>query len=620
MVLAAFVLFAACCQAADVGGATNAISARSVTNEHERYLLEAMKVMTSDALEGRGVGTEGLDRASRFLAAQFAQAGLRTNAWKESPYEEFEMRAGMTLGPADHNRLTLVGPAANGATQEQRTVLSLGKDFNPLALGGSGQFQAPLVFAGYGITAPELNYDDYAGLDVKGKAVLVVRKEPQQADPKSKFDGTRMTQHASFLRKVANAVAHGALAVVLINDHFSVASGTPPAEQDRLLGLTEAGGQSVAGKTPVFFATRAAVAPLVKAALGQDLTGWEKQVDAELVPHTTPLKNCRIEAEASLTNRQAKVRNVMGVLDGAGPLTNETLVVGAHYDHLGFITVGGTNRIFRGADDNASGTVTLLGVARLLAARPTPPARRIVFVAFTGEEAGLVGSARYVRETIFPLEKTVAMINLDMVGRLAGERLTVDGSGTAAAFDPLLDELGKKYGFQLTKHRAAGGGSDHASFNARRVPVLQLSTGLHPDYHQPSDDVSKINIQGMRRVAELVADAAWAIAANPQRPVYVTNQTSVAARSGRAYLGIQLDSTAGGQGVSVGGVSENSPAARAGLRTGDVIVKWGDQKLAGAEDLLAAVTKAKPGQQVQLTLTRQGKTITQTVTLGASPQ
>ena len=209
------------------------------------------------------------------------------------------------------------------------------------------------------------------------------------------------------------------------------------------------------------------------------------------------------------------MKNVVGVLAGEGPLADETIVVGAHYDHVGFGGPGSlapwTHEVHNGADDNASGTAALIEVAERLATSEKGPRRRVVFIAFTAEERGLIGSAYYCRNPRFALEKTVAMINMDMVGRLVDDKLIVYGTGTAAEFDHLMDTTAARLKFEITKHEGGFGPSDHASFYAQKIPVLHLFTGNHNDYHRPSDDVEKLNVPGMRRVVDFVADVLGSI-------------------------------------------------------------------------------------------------------------
>jgi hypothetical protein len=279
--------------------------------------------------------------------------------------------------------------------------------------------------------------------------------------------------------------------------------------------------------------------------------------------------------------------------------------------------------IHNGADDNASGTTALLEAARLLATSDRKPARRVVFAAFTGEERGLIGSARYCKEPPYPLEKTVAMLNMDMVGRLKDDKLTVQGCDTANQFKALVDELNESnYHFKLAHQSGGFGPSDHASFYGKKIPVIHFFTGLHGDYHRPSDDSEKINVSGLLRVAGLVSDMTSRIAALPERPTYrevkSTSHGGAASRGGtRPYFGSIPDYSGDQPGLALSGVSKDGPADKAGLKAGDVIVKLGDTKITNIDDFDAALRTYKAGDKVPVVVKRDGKDVTLTVTLGA---
>ena len=600
-------------------------AAESVSSVEAR-LRERAEYLASDALQGRGVGTEGLDKAADYIAHQFARIGLKTDLFNGTPYQTFSVPLPSQRGPAERNRLAFVGPSRSGAAQQQ--PLDLDQAFTPLAAGGSGTFDAPLVFAGYGVTAKNLkhgertlDYDDYAGIDAKGKVVIIVRKTPRQNDKDGPFSGSQMIPHALFARKLSNAVEHGAIAVLFVNDGPEVAKAEGPG--DKLLPIGGAG-ETASQELPVLFCTRAAIDPVLKAAADKDLAALEKEIDNSLKPQSFELSGWRATGETNMVEKKAEVKNVVGVLPGEGPLADETIVVGAHYDHLGYGGSGSlapwTTDIHNGADDNASGTVTLLDIAERLAAQSPRPRRRIVFIAFTGEEKGLLGSAHYTRQPRFPLEKTVAMINLDMVGRLDGDKLAIYGTGTAQEFDPLVERLAKEHRFTLTKHAGGYGPSDHSSFYSKKIPVLHFFTGTHTDYHRPSDDSEKLNVTGMRRVAEVVTELVRTIDESPSRPTYLEirkveslagpgNGERPSFGSMPAYPNPVKD------GVLLEAVMEGSPAEKAGIKGGDVLVKFGDSKVTVLEDFEAALRQHKPGDQVKVTVRRGDKLIEADVTL-----
>jgi hypothetical protein len=246
-----------------------------------------------------------------------------------------------------------------------------------------------------------------------------------------------------------------------------------------------------------------------------------------------------------------------------------------------------------------------------------------VFIAFTGEERGLLGSGYYVEHPLFPLDKTVAMLNMDMVGRLKDDELIVYGTGTAKNFDQLLDDINHPFEFKIKREPGGFGPSDHASFYARQIPVLHFFTGLHNDYHRPSDDANKLNIPGIRRVSEMVATAAIKIAEADNRPEYQQAQRESlrpgnAPAGDRPYFG-SIPNLGGGEedGYAIQGVGKDSPAEKAGLQAGDVIVRLGDSKIGNLADFDAALRKYKADDKVPVVVRRNGKEVTLPVTLEA---
>jgi len=317
--------------------------------------------------------------------------------------------------------------------------------------------------------------------------------------------------------------------------------------------------------------------------------------------------------------------NVVGVLPGSDPaLAGQAIVIGAHLDHLGRGPFGSLSperagEIHNGADDNASGVAALVLVARRLAAGPHP-GRTVVFVAFTGEEIGLLGSSFYVQHPSVPLDSTVAMLNMDMVGRLGHDRLIVYGVGTSPQWSDLVADADLSPGLELAYQQAGFGPSDHTSFYGKGVPVLHFFTNLHQDYHRPSDDWQQIDFPGIIRVAELVAGIASRVADRPERLTVVqgVGHRPEAGEGGGygAYLGTVPDFTFTEPGVRLGGVTGGSPADRAGLRTGDVMIGFGDGEISDLYALTAALRSHAPGDTVAITVLRDGTEVRVTAVLG----
>ena len=482
----------------------------------ELRLRDSATYLASDELEGRGIRTRGLDLAADYLAEQFAESGLRTDLCNGGPFHEFGLFSRATKGSVQELSLQVSGKL-------QREVMP-GTDFTSLTLSINEPFDLPVVFAGYGITAPEHGYDDYAGVDAAGKAVIVLRREPQQDRPDSVFDGAELSDYAFLRTKIDNAVEHGAAMVILCTDAFAmrapVDADAPPADALLQVELSES---SLEQSIPVVHCRRGVVEELVLSTLGASLTEMEAQIDADLTPGSQALPEARITGRVALSKGRRILRNVVAGLDGSGPLAEQTLVIGAHYDHLGrggwgSLAIGANEEIHNGADDNASGTAVLLEVARRIAALDEPLPRRVLFIAFSAEELGLIGSAKYVRDPIVPLTDTIAMLNLDMVGRLRDGKLSIYGTGTADEWPGLIDHANDPLGLTIKRSPGGYGPSDHASFYERGVPVLHFFTGFHKQYHRPSDDSDLLNIAGMRQISELVSDIAIEVARAPERP------------------------------------------------------------------------------------------------------
>jgi hypothetical protein len=391
-----------------------------------------------------------------------------------------------------------------------------------------------------------------------------------------------------------------------------------------IVGLEGAGQESSHPRLPVFFARRSLLDPVVQQVAGKDLATLEREIDQGPTPQSFALSGWRLQGEANIVHQKAHIKNVVAVLEGSGPKAHESVVIGAHYDHLGLGGPGSlapwTKEIHNGADDNASGTAALLEVARRFATASEKPARRLVFLAFAGEERGLLGSAHYVAHPLFPLETTIAMVNMDMVGRLDNNKLIVHGTGTATEFDTLINEENKQFQFDITKEPGGFGPSDHASFYGKRIPVLHFFTGTHRDYHRPSDDYEKINLEGMQRITELVASVVETIADAETPPEYREVQRSRSARGDeppgdRPYFGSIPDFGRQVEGYALMGVTKDSPAERAGLVAGDVIVQFGESRIGGLEDFDSALRKYQAGDKVTIVVQRGDQRVEVVVTL-----
>ncbi|NOY42928.1 MAG: M28 family peptidase [Planctomycetes bacterium] len=620
------------------------------------WMKRAAQFLASDELEGRGLETHGLRRAAEFMQEEFRSAGLEFLPDTENGFQTFSYAATSKLG--EGNRLEL------HAADETPVALEINKDFVPLAMSGSGEVDLPLVFVGYGISAPELEYDDYAGIDVEGKAVVVLRHEPEQANPHSKFDGLENSRYAPLSTKVSNAYQHGAAAVVFCTDQFEIDKRTAEAKkrlQTALEQLEEARKQEVTPKKdeelaraekrvarwkkksegdndqllafsagmgstprelPVIHCRREAMGKLFQAAGKPDLATLETNIDVGLQPQSVELTGCRLVGQVAIERELVDLVNVIGVLPGKGPLANETIVVGAHYDHLGRGEMGSaepeSKLIHNGADDNASGAVVLVDVARRLAAENGLSRRQIIFIGFSGEERGLLGSAYFVRNSPVPLKSVVAMVNFDMVGRLRENKLIASGADTATQFEGWLEEVNESYKFELVKQSGGYGPSDHATFYAKEIPVVHFFTGAHDDYHRPTDDFHLLNLDGMERISRFAAQWITKLATVDEKIEYQLVEQprqATAKRDPRPYFGSIPDFGKVDEGYAISGVSANSPAAEAGLQGGDAIIKLGAHKIGNLEDFDNALRKFEAGDRVPIVFLREKERIDSEVVL-----
>jgi len=582
----------------------------------EQRLQHDVTYLSSDELEGRGLQTRGLDLAADYLAKQFRAAGLKTDLYQGTPFQEFKLYSSGTTGSVQSLTIQLPGMAAQS--------LTAGHDYNSLMVTPSKPFDFPLVFVGYGITDRQRKYDDYAGVDVRGKAVIVLRHEPQKHLASSPFAGTEFTDQAYLLEKVRNAFGHGAVAMILCTDAATLAEDPSPSPPDTLIEAELTSGIGTES-LPVVHCRRALVEQWIQTSLGRSLSDLEQQIDATLKPQSAELTGARVQGKVSIVRPGKVVRNVVGVLEGQGDLAQETIVIGAHYDHLGrggwgSLASGANDEIHNGADDNASGTAVLIEAARHLAALPQPRRRRVVLIGFAAEELGLYGSKQYVQDPLVPLSETIAMLNLDMVGRLRDQRLTMFGTGTAVEWPEWLAQLMAPRGLRLQMEPSGFGPSDHAPFYEHGIPVLHFFTGFHPEYHRPTDDPQRLNIAGMRQVTGLLVDLVNRLDASSVRPkalavdqpfrLSATNSINGVmadeAVAPRPRLGVALADTEDSRGVWLRHVQDGSLAARSGLLAGDRLLSLNGTSVNRVAETQALVAEIPRGSVLKLELERGG--------------
>jgi len=566
-------------------------------------LKQQIEWLADDAQGGRGTGSDGALASAQWAADYFRDAGVKSLPGSDGYFQAFEYGAGEKI-VADKTSASVNGDA-----------LKLETDFRPLAFSENGSVEGEVVFAGYGLNVPEgtdqQSYNSYEGLDVKDKIVLFLRYVPEAVDPARR---AHLNRYAGLRYKVMMARERGAKAAIVVTGPNSPNAG-------ELLPLNNDGTNAGSGLPAMSISADAASKLL--AASGKSLKQLQEELDQEN-PHAPKgfvLSECKVKLEAEIEHIKGSDRNVIACVPGA---TDEWVVVGAHYDHLG---VGkGNNSLARadedgkvhpGADDNASGTAVVLEMAAALAAQKQPPKRGVIFALWSGEEMGLIGSHAFIEKPPVPLEKIVAYVNFDMVGRLRDNRLIVQAIGSSKSWARILEKRNVAAGFQLNLQEDPYLPTDVTSFYPKKIPVLNFFTGAHDDYHRPTDTADKINVPGVERIAKFALGIVEEIATadKPEFSRIVRKEEKGGGRDTmRAYLGTIPDYAVEVKGVKISGVREGSPAQKAGLQGGDVIIEFGAQKIKNIYDYTYALDAVKIGQTVPLIVMRGEKRLELSVT------
>jgi Zn-dependent M28 family amino/carboxypeptidase len=611
--------------------------------------------LASDKLEGRRTGTAGAQAAAEYIAREFSRYGLRRTNGRDLPsmsrleadsprryMQEFPFVSGVTLG---RNNSMLFAPRAVrldegsnlASTRGASLELRLGEDWIPLGFSSNTTvLNAPANFVGYGIKAAEFNHDDYAGVDVGGRVAIALAGTPDGDNPHGQF-----ARYADVRWKAIAAREHGAAALVIIaREETFRAQALAPLRYDNSAG--DAG-------LPVIVVTPQAAARMVSAegtaipltdleaalrALNPTATGTPARNNADENRKRTeiPMQAVVLSITTDIVQQKTPGANVIGIIEGSDPqLKNEAIVIGAHYDHLGRGGEGSLatreGEIHHGADDNASGVAGLLELARLFSAQGMRPRRTLIFIAFSGEEEGLLGSNFYVNHPLVPLARTVAMINMDMIGRMKENQLIIGGVGTAAEWREWIEAANTKTvkergenprlsavaadKFALTLNEDGYGPSDHSSFYAKQVPVLFFFTGTHADYHKPSDTADKIDYESAARIVALVETLVRSMDGRDKRPTYTVAKSEGTRRpmGFRVTLGVVPNYAEASDGMKIDGVRDDSPAAKAGLKAGDRVTRLAGREVRNVYDYTYALGEMKAGEEYEIEVVRNNETL-----------
>lgn len=629
--------------------------------------------LASDKLEGRRTGSQGADLAAEYIAVEFSRYGLKRSAGVDRPgmsileagsprryMQEFPFVAGIELGKDNAMLFSPRVAAGAGRASEGARIAPLDlipdEEWMPLGFSSNGRVEASsVVFVGYGITSAELKYDDYAGADVKGRIALVLSGTPDGDNPHGEF-----ARYMDVRWKAIAAREHGATALVVIAreenfkddllsrlryDNSAGDAGLHVVAISRSVAgrILESGGLSPLAELEKAArdarsnasAATGGPAPVAAPASGKSIAG--------------PLEGVTLSILTDVKRRTTRSANVVGILEGSdSKLKNEAIVIGAHYDHLGRGGEGSLapreGETHHGADDNASGVAGMIELARIFSGERARLKRTLIFIAFSGEEEGLLGSNYYVNHPVVPLAQTVAMINMDMIGRMKDDRLIVGGVGTAQEWEKLINLKNLNFNepsgqvspqqtltvtgvgpinhpdhFLLTLNRDGYGPSDHASFYAKNIPVLFFWTGTHEDYHKPSDTADKINYPDEARIVSFVAEIVRGIGDSDRRLTYtVAKSESVGRSTGfRVYLGTILNYADSTTGLTLDGVRDDSPASRAGLKAGDRIVRMAGRDVRNVYDYTYALGEMKAGEVYDVEIVRAGQALKLKITPAA---
>ena len=586
VVLASLFLFVASC-------ASPTATTADVRDASPARLKADVEWLAADAQEGRRAGTEAGLRAGEWIGRQFDGIGL-SKAGKDGWFQRFDVPSPVEVLPGSRVDFS-----------------SKPDEVTPMFCSTGGAVMASVAWAGYGIVNGEKEWNDYPAR-VDGKIVLLVRGTPPeergaQPAPETDADGNVKESagwgnSGSLFLKVMNAKRNGA-AAVLVAPH-------PSQKSEPLPGFdTSRSAQSV---LPALFVSHEVAARLMP---GYDT--FIAAVDAGETPPQLPAgPNATVEAR--VVRERGPATNVLGLLPGRDP--SRCVVIGAHYDHLGHGGEGSLDpqsgsQIHNGADDNASGTAVLIEIARQLAKGPRPDCD-VLFAAWSGEELGLLGSEHWAKEPTVELSRVVANLNLDMVGRAGNGKLAVLGAGSAEPFAAWFAELGPASGLALDVQLSGQGvgGSDHHTFLKRKIPAVHFFSGLHPDYHKPTDDAERFEADGAAKVARLVLELTRRVSDSPrlawvEPPAPASAQPGQARAGGfRVWFGTVPEYSFDGKGLLLAGTSPGSPAEKAGMLAGDILVQVGDIAVESMQDFMYALQTYKPGDVVLARFLRDGKT------------
>jgi hypothetical protein len=581
--------------------------AQTLRDEIKTYV----QYLSSDELEGRRAGEPGNNIAAQYVADHFKKYQLEPLGDNGTFLQHFAFVSGVNADAST---------SCSALFPPMKFDFLLDSTFRPLGFSADTSVYGELVFAGYGISAPKFNYDDYAAIDVAGKIVLVLRYNP----PTDSTNEKEFQRLSALYKKASVAKEKGAKGIIFV-------TGAMDDENPKLLRLRHSNDEGTIALAAIsmkwtsvdtFFRLH-----------HTSIRDVQKEINTTKQPASRSFGNVTMNITTKLNRIKAQSQNVVGVIRGNDmQRKNEYIVIGAHFDHLGFGGEGSgstkpdTIAVHNGADDNASGTAGMLTLARMFSERRNTLQRSLIFIGFSAEELGLLGSAYYTNHPLLPLEKTVMMLNMDMIGRLKNKELIVYGTGTSPLFDSLLNVWNNDSMFTLKKTKDGFGPSDQTSFYVKDIPVLFFFTNLHDDYHNYRDDWDKINYEGEEHVVQYVYNITNSLQAMNEKPQFtrVTSSEQQAMsgdrRGAKASLGVVPAFGEEVKGAKLSGVRPGSAAEKAGLQKDDIIIKFAGKDVNNLMDLTNYLGDFKPGDEVEIVVLRGNDSVSLKAILTARQQ
>lgn len=578
-----------------------------------RAVVEAL---ASERFEGRLAGSNGERMAGDYIASQLAKIGAKPLPGRDGYFLPFDFTAGSRDGGSSLTVASALHPSAFKTTA----------DVQALSFSDNAEVSGPVVFAGYGIVVPDsqnFGYDNYAGLDVKNKIVLVLRYFPEDADQKTR---AILARYADLRYKAMAARQRGAVAMLVVaGPHSPNAGDTIPMSFDTALAGSGLVAASISGKV---------AGEIFSAAPENTLDAAQKALDSgnPHVPGFT-FPNLTVTVRADVVREKQSGRNVAAYLPATDAPGNSAdnaekpwVVLGAHYDHLGRGANGNSlagkdemGRVHFGADDNASGTAAVLAIGEELSRQPRR--RNVMLTLWSGEEFGLIGSSAFMATPPIPTDRIEAYLNFDMVGRMQDNKLTVQALGTSPVWAKIIEQANVSAGFDLQLQQDPYQPTDVASFNLASVPCLTFFTGTHADYHRPTDTADKIDYADLDRVVRFAASITRKLEDLDRAPQFTKVDQSLPSGAGRAgvrvFTGTIPDYSTEVKGLLLSGVIGGGPAEQAGLQKGDVIVEIAGQSITNIYDYTFALELLKIGQPAKVVYLRNGQRKDTTLTPAA---